>query len=268
MEILLRPWVKMVYNKLLNWETEVQTMKKDTKKKNRAKPEQEEQLTVKAELYDWAKSVIFAVILCVLVFVFCVRVVTVDGNSMLPSLHSGDRLIVSNLKKDYQAGDIVVLVAPKFMSEPLVKRIIATEHQVVEINFDKGIVYVDGEALFEPYIAEPTFERQDYTDSVEVPEGCVFVMGDNRNHSSDSRTATIGCVDTRYILGEAYFVAFPVKSFGLVQTDFPYPVSAWEHPERDHINIGAGRLFDHPKPEYVEEPETSPEPAEGETVNE
>ena len=228
----------------------------------------QEQLTVKAELYDWAKSIIFAVIGCILLFMFCVRVVTVDGNSMLPTLRTGDQLIVSNLGKDYEAGDIIVLVAPEFMNEPLVKRIIATEGQVVEINFDKGIVYVDGESLYEPYIMEPTRDKQDYNGSIEVPKGCVFVMGDNRNHSTDSRTATIGCVDTRYILGEAHLVAFPVKAFGRIETQFPYPSVARTLPERDHINIGAGRVFAHPKPELPEEPDTSVESTEGEIANE
>lgn len=195
-------------------------MKKEPKKIEPV--EEEEQLTVKAELYDWAKSIVFAIIACVLLFVFCVRVVTVDGNSMNPTLLSGDKLIVSNLSKNYERGDVVVLVAPDFMDEPLVKRIVATEGQLVEINFDKGVVKVDGVEIYEPYIAELTTDKQDYDGPIEVPEGCVFVMGDNRNHSTDSRTDTIGCVDTRYILGKAYFVAFPVKSFGAVETDYDY----------------------------------------------
>ena len=120
----------------------------------------------------------------------------------------------------------MVFVAPEFMDEPLIKRIIATEGQLVEINFDKGIVKVNEEELYEPYIAELTTDEQDYDGPFEVPEGCVFVMGDNRNHSTDSRTEEIGCVDTRYILGKAYFTMFPVKSFGVVQTEFERPVEA------------------------------------------
>ena len=187
-------------------------------------PEVTEELSVKAEIFDWLQSIIFAIIACVLLFMFVARVVTVDGGSMNPTLIHGDRLIVSNLDKTYEQGDVVVFVAPEFMDEPLIKRIIATEGQLVEINFDKGIVKVNEEELYEPYIAELTTDEQDYDGPFEVPEGCVFVMGDNRNHSTDSRTEEIGCVDTRYILGKAYFTMFPVKSFGVVQTEFERPV--------------------------------------------
>ena len=189
-------------------------------------PEVTEELSVKAEIFDWLQSIIFAIIACVLLFMFVARVVTVDGGSMNPTLIHGDRLIVSNLDKTYEQGDVVVFVAPEFMDEPLIKRIIATEGQLVEINFDKGIVKVNEEELYEPYIAEPTTDEQDYDGPFEVPKGCVFVMGDNRNHSTDSRTEEIGCVDTRYILGKAYFTMFPVKSFGVVQTEFERPVEA------------------------------------------
>ena len=191
-------------------------MKKET--------EETVELSVKAEVFDWLQSIVFAIIACVLLFMFLARVVTVDGGSMNPTLLHGDRLIVSNLSKNYEQGDVVVFVAPEYMDEPLVKRIIATEGQLVEINFDKGIVKVDEQVMYEPYIAELTVDAQDYDGPIEVPEGCVFVMGDNRNRSTDSRTDEIGCVDTRYILGKAYFVMFPVKSFGGIQTEFEPPV--------------------------------------------
>lgn len=188
------------------------------------KAEETVELSVKAEIFDWLQSIVFAIIACVLLFMFVARVVTVDGGSMNPTLLHGDRLIVSNLSKNYEQGDVVVFVAPEYMDEPLVKRIIATEGQLVEINFDKGIVKVDEQVMYEPYIAELTVDAQDYDGPIEVPEGCVFVMGDNRNRSTDSRTDEIGCVDTRYILGKAYFVMFPVKSFGGIQTEFEPPV--------------------------------------------
>ena len=191
-------------------------MKKET--------EETVELSVKAEVFDWLQSIVFAIIACVLLFMFVARVVTVDGGSMNPTLLHGDRLIVSNLSKNYEQGDVVVFVATEFMDAPLVKRIIATEGQLVEINFDKGIVKVDEQVMYEPYIAELTVDAQDYDGPIEVPEGCVFVMGDNRNRSTDSRTDEIGCVDTRYILGKAYFVMFPVKSFGGIQTEFEPPV--------------------------------------------
>ena len=96
------------------------------------------------------------------------------------------------------------------------KRVIAVEGQTVDIDFDRGIVYVDGEPLDEPYIAEATTEEQDFIGPIKVDEGCVFVMGDNRNHSTDSRTETIGCVDKRCIMGKVYFTLYPLKNFGSV----------------------------------------------------
>ena len=98
-----------------------------------------------------------------------------------------------------------------------VKRIIAVEGQTVDIDYQTGTVYVDGEALDEPYLNEPMEEPwyEDLT-SVTVPEGSVFVMGDNRNHSNDSRDVTLGTVDTRYLLGKAEFICFPFSDFGRI----------------------------------------------------
>lgn len=100
---------------------------------------------------------------------------------------------------------------------PIVKRIIAVEGQTVDIDYQTGTVYVDGEALDEPYLNEPMEEPwyEDLT-SVTVPEGSVFVMGDNRNHSNDSRDVTLGTVDTRYLLGKAEFICFPFSDFGRI----------------------------------------------------
>ena len=143
----------------------------------------------RAEVYDWIQCIIFALVFCVLLFVFAVRMVNVVGHSMVPTL----------------------------MEEPIVKRIIATEGQTVDIDFDDGVVYVDGKALDEPYVNEPVHDRENFEGKITVPEGCVFVMGDNRNASTDSRDARLGCVDTRYIMGRVYFTLFPVKNIGVVK---------------------------------------------------
>ena len=113
--------------------------------------------------------------------------------------------------------DIVVLRKQTLMEEPIVKRIIATEGQTVDIDFDDGVVYVDGKALDEPYVNEPVHDRENFEGKITVPEGCVFVMGDNRNASTDSRDARLGCVDERYIMGRVYFTLFPVKNIGVVK---------------------------------------------------
>ena len=99
----------------------------------------------------------------------------------------------------------MVLREESFLEEPIVKRVIATEGQTVDIDFEAGVVYVDGEALDEPYINEPTYMEEGTEFPLTVPEGCIFVMGDNRNHSSDSRDSRLGTVDTRCVLGKAVF---------------------------------------------------------------
>lgn len=169
------------------------------------------------EVYDWIQCIIFALVFCVLLFVFAVRMVNVVGHSMVPTLEQNDKVVISNLFYHPKQGDIVVLRKQTLMEEPIVKRIIATEGQTVDIDFDDGVVYVDGKALDEPYVNEPVHDRENFEGKITVPEGCVFVMGDNRNASTDSRDARLGCVDERYIMGRVYFTLFPVKNIGVVK---------------------------------------------------
>ena len=167
-------------------------------------------------IYDWVESLVTAVIACILIFLFLFRVVNVDGSSMVPTLHNADKVIVSRLSRNVSRGDIVVLTKVSFADECLVKRVIATEGQTIDIDFDAGIVYVDGEALQEPYIADATHRRLDFSGPVTVPENCVFCMGDNRNNSSDSRRSTIGMIDTRCIIGKVVLRIWPFSRFGTV----------------------------------------------------
>lgn len=162
-------------------------------------------------LYEWTQALVCSVLTVVLLFTFAARLIGVDGHSMVPTLQDGDRLLVVSplLTDDYRRGDIVVLRKQSFLAEPIVKRVIATGGQTVDINFSTGTVYVDGEALEEPYIAELTFEQEGIQFPLTVPEGSVFVMGDNRNHSNDSRDYRLGTVDQRYIIGKAVFLLFP-----------------------------------------------------------
>ena len=135
---------------------------------------------------------------------------------MQQTLIEPDRLIVSKLFYTPKQGDIVVLRKESFKDDAIIKRVIAVGGQTVDIDFTEGVVYVDGVALDEPYVNAPTYDPEDFTEPVEVPEGCIFVMGDNRNHSTDSRDARIGVVDNRYIIGKALFRITPVNRFGAI----------------------------------------------------
>ena len=168
------------------------------------------------DLFDWLQCIVTALVACVLIFVFIGRTIGVVGSSMVPTLEQGDRLIISKQFYTTQQGDIVVLQKDSIADYPLIKRVIATEGQTVDIDFDAGVVYVDGVALDEPYTAEPTVVREDFDEPVTVPEGCIFVMGDNRNRSTDSRTDSIGCVDTRLIMGKALLRLTPLSKFGTI----------------------------------------------------
>lgn len=170
------------------------------------------------DLYEWAQALVCSVLAVVLLFTFVIRLIGVDGHSMVPTLQDGDRLLVLNamLDNDYEYGDIVVLRKDTFLEEPIVKRVIATEGQTVDIDFVSGAVYVDGELLEEDYINEPTYVEEGTEFPLTVPEGSIFVMGDNRNHSNDSRGSQIGCVDTRFIFGHVLFRVTPLSRFGTV----------------------------------------------------
>ena len=125
------------------------------------------------------------------------------------------------LYHDYKYGDIVILRKDGvFDDDPIVKRVIAVEGQTVDIDFAEGIVYVDGEALEEDYIREPTYTAEGTEFPLTVPEGSIFVMGDNRNGSSDSRDYRLGTVDTRYVIGKAAFLIFPGPDYETEKRDF------------------------------------------------
>ncbi len=172
---------------------------------------------LRKDSYDWIMSLLIALVVSVSLFVFFVRIIDVSGTSMVPTLHNEDKMLVSNLLYTPQAGDVVVFKTDSYNpNKALVKRVIATEGQTVNIDFDNGIVYIDGIPIQEDYIAEVTTTKLDFIGPKKVPEGCVFVMGDNRNMSTDSRKAEIGMVDNRMILGRAYAVIFPLKSIGWI----------------------------------------------------
>ena len=178
---------------------------------------EEKRSTFKSELFDWAQNIAIILTVVVLLFTFVLRVIGVEGPSMMNTLHDGDWLLVSDLFYSPENGDIVIIKKEQFMQSPIVKRIIATEGQTIDIDFDNGIVYVDGIGLDEPYANGLTTRSFDMQFPQTVPEGCVFVLGDNRNHSSDSRTVSLGMVDERYIIGKVIFRILPINDFGTVK---------------------------------------------------
>lgn len=158
---------------------------------------------IAALLYNVVSIFGTALIIIAFIFTFVVRIVGVDGQSMEDTLNDGDWLLVSAINTEFQQGDIVISTQPNAFNEPIVKRVIAKGGQEVDIDFEKGIVYVDGEALDEPYTKELTHIEEGVSFPIIVPEGQLFLMGDNRNNSTDSRSPLIGCVEEEYILGAA-----------------------------------------------------------------
>ena len=183
-------------------------------------PEQKEELSsgdsLKLDLYFWLQALVAALVLLILVFTFVGRIIGVSGSSMVPTLHDGDMLLLQSIGYTPRQGDVVVLTKEFDAADgPIVKRVIATGGQHVVIDYAAGTVTVDGVALDEPYINEP-MERpmgESITDVV-VPEGSIFVMGDNRNHSLDSRDSSVGMVDERRVMGEAVFRIYPFDKIG------------------------------------------------------
>lgn len=169
------------------------------------------------DCYSLLHDLVYILAAITIVFVFFVRLVGVDGPSMMPTLQDGDYVaLLSNLfMGDLEQGDVIVARKESFENgEPIVKRVIATEGQTVDLRYDENgvcTVCVDNQPLQEDYINEPMLEASYTTISfpVKVDEGCIFVMGDNRNHSEDSRFSDVGCVKKEAVLGKVLLVIFP-----------------------------------------------------------
>ena len=176
-------------------------------------------------ILEYLHDVVYILALILVLFTFCMRVVIVSGSSMFSTLVDGDYLLLINrpLCSELEQGDIVVASMERFKDgEPIVKRVIATEGQTVDIDFRAGIVYVDGVALEEEYTYTPTHLSEGMEFPLVVEEGCLFLMGDNRGDSRDSRAPEIGLVDEREILGRAVFLLMPGTGTGeyTVERDF------------------------------------------------
>ena len=180
--------------------------------------EKKEKPGLLSSLFDYLEIFIYSAIAVILIFTFGFRLTNVMGPSMEDTLIENEKLLISNLFYEPEQGDIIVFHELGHYNEPIVKRVIATEGQVVDIDFSTWTVTVDGVPLEEDYrkLTQGPQLTSDYTYPMTVPENCLFVMGDNRNHSADSRSSSIGFVDCRQILGRVICRLSPFDRFGAV----------------------------------------------------
>lgn len=191
--------------------------------KKKKKEKTEEKLNWKQNLVLYMHDLSYMLIAIMILFLVFFRVIVVSGDSMMQTLIDGDYiLLVSNLfYRQPEQGDIIVASKDSFDDgAAIIKRVIATEGQIVDIDFVNGIVYVDGLPLEEPYINNLTTRSEGLPFPQIVEEGCIFVLGDNRDVSKDSRHPEIGQIDTRQILGKAIFLMLPGVDETTEQRDF------------------------------------------------
>ncbi len=170
-----------------------------------------------ASSFEWIQVFLVPLMIIVVLMTFVLRIINVDGSSMMNTLHDGDLVLVSNLLYEPENGDIVVISHGQEYATPIIKRVIAKAGQTVKIDYENNQVIVDGVAIDEPYLPEAMIDNpgENNLEIPEViPEGKIFVMGDNRNHSSDSRSQRIGLINETDVIGKAQLIFFPFDRFG------------------------------------------------------
>ena len=199
-------------------------MTEDITKKDKSERKLAERILI--SLYENFSMFAVGMVAVMLIFTFGFRVSGIEGTSMLPTLEDGARVVLTAFSGKPERGQVIISVQPNDFGKPVVKRIIATENQTVDINFATGDVFVDGELLDEPYINNPTTNSEGVQFPVTVPEGHVFVMGDNRQGSTDSRSEKIGFIHEDYILGVAKYKPFSIDEYtGAMKLN---PISEWK----------------------------------------
>ncbi len=161
-------------------------------------------------LFDFTKTIIFVFAVVSVVFTFIIRDANVVGNSMCETLHNSDKVLITNFMYKPKSGDIVAINAEDQIEKRIIKRVIATENQTLNVDYETGNVYVDGIKLDEKYVSSSTKQpKNSFAIPYVIPKGYIFVMGDNRNISFDSRDAEIGLISIDEVIGKAQFILFP-----------------------------------------------------------
>ena len=177
-------------------------------------------------ILEWLESFAFAIFVVILIFTFVLRTVVVSGQSMEPNFHNNDRLIITHVIGSPDKGDVVVLNSYG-LNKTLIKRCIGTSGDDVVIDYNKNKITVNGEEISDSYINEPMIDSAYYDTKYQissgvyeykVPEGKIFVLGDNRNHSSDSRDNQVSFIDTSDVLGKVILRIMPFKDFGIIKS--------------------------------------------------
>jgi signal peptidase I len=169
------------------------------------------------ELFEWTEAVVTALAVMMIIMLFFLRPATVEGASMVPTLENEDRLIFTDFDYTPTQGDIVI-VDSEGLGKFIVKRVIATAGQTIDIDFTTGAVTVDGVLLQEDYINEETLlDEGGHVYPVTVPDNSVFVMGDNRLHSTDSRDQRVGFIQNNEIFGKVILRVFPFEKMGFIK---------------------------------------------------
>lgn len=165
-------------------------------------------------VYEYAETILFAMLLLVVLFTFVFRVASVVGGSMEPTLYTEERLILTTHFYEPQFGDVVVI--DRYTQDPLIKRVIGVAGDTIRIDGEAGVVYRNGSLLEETYVSGGTSPKE-MQGEITVPEGYIFVLGDNRPVSKDSRSTEIGLVDTEDVVGKAIWRIWPINRFGTVK---------------------------------------------------
>ncbi|MBE6894188.1 MAG: signal peptidase I [Ruminococcaceae bacterium] len=167
--------------------------------------------------YELFESIVFAFLIIIILIVFVFRAVTVDGESMEPNYHDGEKLIITNFMYTPKKGDVVVVEKNNALGKPIIKRVIATAGDTVKYECETGNVYINGEKLNESYILNVGVNPYKNDIEMTIKDGYVFLMGDNRNNSNDSRNGEVGQINTKNILGKAVLRIYPFSDIGAVK---------------------------------------------------